>query len=123
MKKFSLLEGFKYSDEEIEDFFFEFVESKNFTLTKGFINGDNRFITDVANTNKKSRECKRVEISIQGIVGEITDKSGNRCINNIEKLSTVISTINKFYVRSKEDVNFIIKPSYDEIDIIFFSNW
>lgn len=120
MKKFSLLEGFKYTDEEVEDFFFEFVENKNFKLTHGFVNSENRFIVDVANTNSKCRLCNRVEISIDGILGGVKDQSGSESITDIGKLSTVISTINKFYARSGESVNFIIQTSYDSISITFF---
>lgn len=51
MKKFSLLESFKYSDEEIEDFFLEFIDEKKFTLKSGFLTKDNRFFTDVTHVH------------------------------------------------------------------------
>ena len=34
MKKFSLLEGFKYSDDEIEDFFIEYIDAKQFSVKR-----------------------------------------------------------------------------------------
>ena len=56
MKKFSLLESLKYSSEEIEDFFIEYVDTNRFTIKDGFIDSDKRFFTDVSHVDKRSKE-------------------------------------------------------------------
>ncbi len=120
MKKFSLLEGFKYTDEEIEDFFFDYFENKNFKLTNGFIDSEKRFFTDVANVGKSSKECKRIEIVLEDIcTGVYCDHIG-RSVTNIDIISKLLSTIKTFYARSGEEVNFIIDTQYDDVRVIFF---
>lgn len=121
MKKFSLLESFKYSDEEIEDFFLEFIDEKKFTLKSGFLTKDNRFFTDVAGVNKTTRKCKMATIEIEGVGNGIQGPGGGgRALTSFESLDKVLTEIKKFYARSGESPNFIIEPSYDDIDITFF---
>jgi hypothetical protein len=121
MKKFSLLESFKYSDEEIEDFFLEFIDQKKFTLKSGFLTKDNRFFTDVAGVNKTTRKCKMATIRIEGVGNGIQGPvGGGRALTSFESLDKVLTEIKKFYARSGESPNFIIEPSYDDIDITFF---
>lgn len=120
MKKFSLLEGFKYTDEEIEDFFIDYVDNKNFKLTSGFIGSEKRFFTDVANVDKNSKECKRIEIILEDICTGVYDPNVGRAVTNIDTVSKLLDTIKTFYARSEEEVNFIIDTQYDNIRIIFF---
>lgn len=121
MKKFSLLENFKYSDEEIEDFFLEFIDEKKFTLKSGFLTKDNRFFTDVAGVNKTTRKCKMATIEIEGVSNGIQGPGGGcRSLTSFESLDKVLTEIKKFYARSGESPNFIIEPSYDDIDVTFF---
>lgn len=120
MKKFSLLEGFKYTDEEIEDFFIDYVDNKNFKLTSGFIGSEKRFFTDVANVDRNSKECKRIEIILKDICTGVYDPNAGRAVTNIDTISKLLDTIKTFYARSEEEVNFIIDTEYDDIRIIFF---
>lgn len=121
MKKFSLLESFKYSDEEIEDFFLEFIDEKKFTLKSGFLTKDNRFFTDVTHVNKTTRKCKMAKIELEGIANGIQGPvGGGRALTSFESLDKVLNEIKKFYARSGESPNFIIEPSYDDIEITFF---
>lgn len=125
MKKFSLLEGFKYTDEEIEDFFIDYVDSGNFELTNGFIGSqesldENRFFTDVSNVGKKSKECKRIEIKLEGICKGVYDPNTGRSLTNLDIISKLLGTIKTFYARSGEEINFIIDTHYDSVIIIFF---
>jgi len=121
MKKFSLLENFKYSDEEIEDFFLEFIDDKKFSLKSGFLSKDNRFFTDVAGVNKGTRKCKMVTIRIEGVANGIQGPgSGPRALTSFESLDKVLNEIKKFYARSGESPNFVIDPQWEDIDIVFF---
>jgi hypothetical protein len=121
MKKFSLLESFKYSDEEIEDFFLEFIDDKKFTLVSGFLTKDNRFFKDVAGVNKTTRKCKMVTIRLEEVANGIQGPSGGgRSLTSFEALDKILSEIKKFYARSGESPNFIIEPYYDDIEITFF---
>lgn len=121
MKKFSLLESFKYSDEEIEDFFLEFIDQKKFTLKSGFLTKDNRFFTDVAGVNKTTRKCKMATIEIEGVGNGIQGPSGGgRAMTSFESLDKVLTEIKKFYARSGESPNFIIEPQWEDIEITFF---
>lgn len=121
MKKFSLLESFKYSDEEIEDFFLEFIDQKKFTLKSGFLTKDNRFFTDVAGVNKTTRKCKMATIEIEGVGNGIQGPGGGgRAMTSFESLDKVLTEIKKFYARSGESPNFIIEPQWEDIEITFF---
>jgi hypothetical protein len=121
MKKFSLFESFKYSDEEIEDFFLEFIDDKKFSLKSGFLSKDNRFFTDVAVVNKGTRKCKMVTIRIEGVANGIQGPgSGPRALTSFESLDKVLNEIKKFYARSGESPNFVIDPQWEDIDIVFF---
>lgn len=120
MKKFSLLEGFKYTDEEIEDFFIDYVDNKNFNLSSGFINSEKRFFTDVANVGKSSKECKRIEIVLEDVCTGVHDPNTGRSLTNIDTISKLLNTVKTFYARSGEQVNFIIDTQYDDVKIIFF---
>jgi hypothetical protein len=126
MKKFSLLEGFKYTDEEIEDFFIDYIDNKGkfgaglFKLTSGFIDSEKRFFTDVANVGKNSKECKRIEIILEDICTGVYDPNTGRAVTNIDTISKLLDTVKTFYARSGEEVNFIIDTEYDDVKIIFF---
>ncbi len=126
MKKFSLLEGFKYTDEEIEDFFIDYVDNKGkyggglFKLTSGFIGSEKRFFTDVANVGKNSKECKRIEIILEDICTGVYDPNTGRAVTNIDTISKLLETVKTFYARSGEEVNFIIDTQYDDVKVIFF---
>lgn len=121
MKKFSLLENFKYSDEEIEDFFLEFIDENKFTLVSGFLTKDNRFFKDVSGVNKSTRKCKMVTIRLEDVATGIQGPGGgDRALTSFEALDKILSEIKKFYARSGESPNFIIQPSWEDIDITFF---
>lgn len=118
---FNLFENFKLENEDIEDLFIDFVDNKQFKLIEGFVTSDNRFFTDVANVKKDTRRCKEIRIEIEDIAQGIQPQSGGgRCLTNIETLSNILSTIQQFYHRSGEAPNFQIKPSYDDLEIIFY---
>lgn len=125
MRKFSLLESFKYTDAEIEDFFFEFFENKNFGLKSGFVKQDkegrNNFFTDSAYVNEKTKECKRVSISFENKSKGVYDQQ-NSCLSmdNLDIINSVISTIKKFYTRSSEPISFSINQKWDDIEVTFF---
>jgi hypothetical protein len=120
MKKFSLLESFKYSDEEIEDFFMDYVDEKKFTLVSGFLTKDDRFFTDVANTNKTTRKCKMVTIELEDVANGIQKPGGGRSLNSFETIDKILSEIKKFYARSGESPNFSIETRWEDITITFF---
>lgn len=117
----SLNENFKLENEDIEDLFIEFVDNKQFKLIEGFVTTDNRFFTDVANVKNDTRRCKEIRIEIEDIAQGIQPQGGGgRCLTNIETLSNILATIQQFYHRSGESPNFQIKPSYDDLEIIFY---
>lgn len=120
MKKFSLLESFKYSDEEIEDFFMQFVDDRRFSISSGFINANNRFFTDVSSIDEKTKRCKMVNIEIPNILNGIQGPNGERSMTSLESLQNILSEIKKFYNRSGEPPNFVIKQIYVNVEIIFF---
>lgn len=113
MKKFSLLEGFKYSDEEIEDFFIEYIDAKQFTLTTGFINSENRFSTNIGSISKNTKQCKHVKIVIDDI-------AKGKSMDDIDKLQKIITTIRAFYLRSGEQPNYVIETRWDDVEINFY---
>lgn len=121
MRKFSLLESFKYTDEEIEDFFMEYVDEKRFTLKSGFLTKDNRFFTDVSSVNKSTKKCKMVTITIEdtskGIQGP---SSGPRAMTSFEPIEKILSEVKKFYARSGESPNFTIQTHWEDTDVTFF---
>lgn len=119
MKKFSLLENYKYSNEQIEDFFIEFYDDKKFHLKEGFISKDNRFFTEVASVGKDTKRCKEVMIELEDVCKGISSNAGHS-MTSIESLTKVLSLIRQFYNRSGESPNFIIKNSYDDIEIFFY---
>ncbi len=117
----NLNENFKLENEDIEDLFIEFVDNKQFKLIEGFVTSDNRFFTDVANVKNDTRRCKEIRIEIEDIAQGIQPYGGGgRCLTNIETLSNILATIQQFYHRSGESPNFQIKPSYDDLEIIFY---
>lgn len=88
MKKFSLLEGFKYSDEEIGDFFIDYVDDKKFTVVSGYLTKDDRFFTDVASVNKTTRKCKMVTIILNDVAKGIQGPGGGgRALTNFDTLN------------------------------------
>lgn len=113
MKKFSLLEGFKYSDDEIEDFFIEYIDAKQFTLTTGFINSEMRFSTDIGSISKNTKQCKHIKIVIEDI-------AKGKSMDDIEKLHKIITTIRAFYLRSGEQPNYVIETRWDDVEINFY---
>lgn len=118
---FNLFENFKLDNEDIENLFIDYVDNKQFKLIEGFVTSDNRFFTDVANVKKDTRRCKEIRIEIEDIAQGIQPQSGGgRCLTNIETLSNILSTIKQFYQRSGESPNFQIKPSYNDLEIIFY---
>lgn len=125
MRKFSLLESFKYTDEELEDFFFEFYEKKDFDLKSGFIKPDqrgrNNFFMDPANVDSKTRECKRIEINFENKSKGVYDQSySSLSMDNFDIINSVISTIKKFYLRSNEPISFSINTKWEDINVTFF---
>lgn len=124
MKKFSLLENFEYTNDEIEDIFLSYIDDNkdsNIDIKDGFISSrEMRFFVDVAKINKETKLCKRVELFIDNIADGVIDYTGNRSITSINKLSGILSEINSFYLRTKDKINFVIDPSYDAIKIVFF---
>ncbi len=121
MKKFSLLEGFKYSDEEIGDFFIDYVDDKKFTIVSGYLTKDDTFFTDVAGVNKTTRKCKMVTIRLDDVAKGIQGPGGgNRALTNFDTLNRVLSEIKTFYARSGESPNFSIEPIWEDIEINFF---
>lgn len=118
---FNLLENFKLENEDIEDLFIDFVDNKQFKLIEGFVTSDNRFFTDVAKVEKDTRRCKEIRIELEDIAQGIQPQGGGgRCLTNIETLSNILSTIQQFYHRSGESPNFQIKPSWEDLEIIFY---
>ena len=122
MKKFTLLENFRYSDEEIEDFFIDYVDNKKFKLESGFLDTkENQFYLGVSNVSPKDRECKKITITIDNVATGIkSDKQEGRCVVNTDIITKILSSIKTFYARSYEDINFIINNQYDDIEVIFF---
>lgn len=121
MKKFTLLENFKYSDEEIEDFFLDYVDNKKFELHHGFINKDKQFFTRAGDVMNGDRECKKVTIILDGkATGIQNDYGGARAVTDISIISKILASIKTFYDRSYEDINFIIDTKYDDIEVTFF---
>lgn len=113
MKKFSLLESFKYSDEEIEDFFIEYIDADLFKLTTGFMSKDNRFFTDIGSVSKTDKQCKHIKITLEDI-------AEGKSIEDIDKLQKVITTLKSFYLRSGEQPNYKIETRWDDIEINFY---
>lgn len=121
MKKFSLLENFKYSDEEIEDFFIDYIDEKKFSLKSGFLTKDNRFFTDVSGVSKTTRMCKMVTIRIDDVGKGIQGPgSGPRSMTSFDPINKILGEIKKFYARSGESPNFTIDPRWEDVDISFF---
>lgn len=122
MKKFSILEKFKYTDEEIEDFFLDYKDDDKFELKSGFLTSDNRFFTDVAGVKKGTRQCKMATISMEDICkdGIQGPGAGPRSITDFSKIEKVLSEIKKFFSRSGLEPNFIIEPNWEDIEIHFF---
>lgn len=117
----NISENFKFENEEIEDMFIDFVDNKQFKLVEGFITSDGRFFTDVANVKKETKRCKEIRIDLQDVAQGIQPQSGGgRCLTNIETLSNILETIQQFYDRSGEEPNFMINPSYEDLEIIFY---
>jgi hypothetical protein len=119
MRKFSLLENYKYSNEDIEDFFIDFYDEDKFRLKEGFITKDNRFFTEVASVGKGTKRCKEVMIDLEGFCKGISSNAGHS-MTSIESLTKVLSLIRQFYNRSGESPNFIINNNYEDIEIYFY---
>lgn len=124
MKKFSLLESFKYTDGEYEDFFYEFFEKGDFELENGYVKSEKsglRFFSDPAYVNANTRECKRIEISFDNKDKGVYDqKSSCTSMTSLDIINGVVSTIKKFYMRSNESISFSIKQKWNNIDVTFF---
>lgn len=119
MKKFSLLESFKFSNEELEDFFLEEIDEKRFKLQEGFIDKDNRFYTDVAQVRPKDKLAKKIIITIKDIATGIKSNEGY-CLNDLDIITKCLAKVKMFFFRTSETPNFIINPVYDDLEIILF---
>src|ERR1035437_10172856 len=122
MKKFSLLENFKYTDEEIEDFFIEYTDENGdvFKLENGYINKDNDFFKDVASVISTTKQCKHITIRLEDVAKGIHGNSGDRCMTNVDLLTKLLTTIKTFAFKSETPLNFYLENSYDDIILHFY---
>lgn len=121
MKKFTILENFRNSDEQIEDILFEYYTKKDFSILNGFLNSKDVFFVEKAHVSKDTRECKKIQIRIDDIADGIHETGKSKCLTSIDKLQKVLSVVSVFYRRSREKMNYRIEQSYDDMYVVFYA--
>ena len=117
MQKFSLLENFKHTNDQIEDYFIEYVDNKKFDIEEGFISKDGRFFTGIGGIDSKTKQAKHLTIRLDDVANGITTYSNGKCLSEFDTLVNAMSIVKTFFIRTGYPVNYQILPSYDDITI------
>lgn len=118
MKKFTEVEDFKHSNEEIEDFFWEFVDSRKFKLIDGYIRpSDNRFFTETAAVSPKDRRAKHIVVDIDKMANGIQTYQDGKCLTSFDSLLSAINIAKKFFQRTGYDINYQILQNFDDVEV------
>lgn len=108
-----------YTKDEIEDFFMEYIEDGKGEVTEGFLDGDNRYFTDVAKVLEDSKKCIKVEITLSKVSTGVISSSGV-CLTNMDILTNLLTKIKSFYTRTELQQNFIIIPQWSNMIVEFY---
>lgn len=115
-----------YSDEDIEEIFYDLIDQgAELNITDNYLTENNKVIriTPYIKTPKTTRHCKLVELTIKsdskGIDISILGM-GLTTIKNIDILDDITSRIKKFYsMLDQQEPNFTINSDYRGLNIIF----
>ena len=115
MIKFSLLESFKHTNDEISDYFIEYVDGRKFEMEDGFLSKDGRFFTGIGGIDDKTKEVKHVILRLDDVANGISSYSDGKCLTEFDTLPNAISTIKKFFIRTGYPINYQILTEYNDI--------
>ncbi len=126
IKKFNEGLEISYTNEDIEEIFFDLTDQgTKLYITDLYLTNNNKVIkvTPYLKNPKTTRHCKLAKLIIKndpnGIDLGIEDM-GLRTMTNIDLLDDIISRIKRFYsMLDKQQPNFIINNDYNGINVIF----
>lgn len=109
---------FNLSDEQIEDYFIDYVDRNKFKIVRGYIDSygtrKGMFFTDIGSIKKENTlNCINIEIKIKMILGEIYGGSGT--MSGFKEIEELIDETKQFFGRINKKPAFNIKSEYDHI--------
>lgn len=119
MKKFSNLNKI-ISNEEIEDYFYEYLDNKQIKIIDGYLSPDNRFFTGIGKINNKCKKSKKITISIPNAANGIYTYSSGKCLTDFDKVSKILNGAKVFFLRTKYPINYQIDQYLNDLQVIIY---
>lgn len=110
---------FNLSNEQIEDYFIDYVDSNKFKIVRGYIDSygarKGMFFTDIGSIKKENTlNCINIEIKIKMILGEIYGR-GAGTMSGFKEIEELLDETKQFFGRIGKEPAFYIKPEYDHM--------